>query len=165
MSKIELINNDTLFITTAKGTWAIENKDIRAIREVSSTRGLYPAHSLPVWLKDGSIVHIAYDKETEATDGFKLIVAQWLNWLSHVDVYENSSQHPVTRPLVNGNLELTWGANSIQLELDKYVSSRIEHQLLRIRYNDGRELRLTGTQPEYFIPVTDAINFALRGKK
>lgn len=160
---LQRINNSTLFITTAKGTFYVDLEKIKFVKKGQSIGLVYPSTYVNVRNYDDVNINIETDDIFEAETVYDYIVAQWGDYKLHANAYENSSEAPKTRFVQDLEIIVSWGAHTLLVDLAVLNVISLSHGLLTISGASGK-IVLSSSCQNYLEKLKESLDLYLQRK-
>ncbi|QQV92181.1 hypothetical protein MOC16_gp290 [Klebsiella phage vB_KpM_FBKp24] len=162
-SILQRINNTTLFITTAKGTFYVDLEKIKFVKKGQSVGLVCPSTYVNVRNYDDVNINIETDDIFEAETVYEYITAQWSDYKLHENVYENSSEAPKTRFVQDLEIIVSWGSHTILVDLAAFNVLSLSYGLLTISGPSGK-ITLSSSCQQYLEKLKDSLDLYLQRK-
>lgn len=158
---IPYLNGDVCLLTGI-ASYRVSLDEIVAINRPISSGLLKPEYSFAVLYANLQRITV-YGVDSEETSAtYELLMAHWESFNRHNNLYENSSEPPVTYALSGYRVQVTWGGSVVIVYLKELAGIKLVGKGLVVNYHGKAATIFQSENPAYLTRLQSGIEKHLR---
>lgn len=158
---IPYLNGDVCLVTGV-ASYRISLDEVVAINRPVSSGLLKPEYSFSVIYANNQRITVYSIDAEESAGSHEVLMAHWESFNRHNNLYENSSEVPVTYALSGYRIQVTWGGNTVIVYLKDLAGIKLVSKGLVVHYHGKAPTTFQSENPAYLTRLQNGLEKHLR---